>query len=225
MLSSFPAVRMVLLYGVTDPKEIIFRDYIDTQCGQNPGRFKAVYVNSGPSGEAWEGETGFITREVIGRHIEAPENCTFFLCGPPEMYSHLDTELASFTLRPGRIRKEAPGDTFAAVRFPDFPREQKGKRFTLKIHTAAGTRDIPASSEESVLCALERAGIAAPSECRSGECGFCRSRLISGEIYVIKSSDGRRQADRKFGYFHPCASYPLSDMEISVPQNPVRGRL
>ena len=66
---------------------------------------------------------------------------------------------------------------------------------------------------------MERANLAPPSQCRSGECGFCRSLLVSGEVYVLPDSDGRRAADRQFGYIHPCASYPLSDLEVTVPRD------
>ena len=29
--------------------------------------------------------------------------------------------------------------------------------------------------------------------------------------------DGRRGADKDFGYVHACAAYPLSDMTIKIP--------
>jgi ferredoxin len=57
-----------------------------------------------------------------------------------------------------------------------------------------------------------------PSECRSGECGVCRSLLVDGDVYVGPESDGRRAADRRFGYIHPCASYPITDLEVTVPR-------
>ena len=62
----------------------------------------------------------------------------------------------------------------------------------------------------------EAAGIAAPAHCRSGECGWCHSKLVSGEIYAPKSVDGRREADLLYGYIHPCCSFPLSDLTIEV---------
>ena len=72
-----------------------------------------------------------------------------------------------------------------------------------------------------MLIALERAGLAPPAQCRSGICGYCRSRILGGSVYVLPGSDGRREADRRLGYMHPCSSYPLTDLEIRLPANPL----
>ncbi len=50
-------------------------------------------------------------------------------------------------------------------------------------------------------------------------CGWCRSRLVSGEVFIPETTDGRRQADKHYGYIHPCASFALSDVSIEVPNN------
>lgn len=63
---------------------------------------------------------------------------------------------------------------------------------------------------------MERAGVKLDSNCRSGECGFCRSELVKGEVYVDKKNDGRRKADMELGYFHPCSSYSISDLEVTI---------
>lgn len=34
---------------------------------------------------------------------------------------------------------------------------------------------------------------------------------------VVIGRDGRREADRRFGFIRPCVTYPLNDMEIDVP--------
>ena len=52
--------------------------------------------------------------------------------------------------------------------------------------------------------------------CRSGLCGACRIKVISGDYFVPKVGDGRRMADIKFGYVHSCKAYPLSDMTIKI---------
>ena len=70
--------------------------------------------------------------------------------------------------------------------------------------------------------AAERAGICVPERCRRGECGWCRSRLLSGSVYVPARTDGRRRADVAFGYIHPCASFAMSDLVLDVPNGTLR---
>ena len=64
---------------------------------------------------------------------------------------------------------------------------------------------------------MERAGLNAPNKCRAGGCGFCHSKWISGPFHIAQDRDGRREADKKFGFIHPCVTYPQGDMEIDVP--------
>jgi len=77
-------------------------------------------------------------------------------------------------------------------------------------------KDDTASGKDTILRALEKAGVAAPSHCRGGECGYCRSRLVSGKVYIPEGLDMRRLADSRYGYIHPCCSFPLTDIEIEV---------
>lgn len=69
----------------------------------------------------------------------------------------------------------------------------------------------------TILQSLEKHGIAAPAHCRSGECGWCHSLLLSGEVYCPKHLEHRREADLDFGYIHPCCTFPLSDIAVEVP--------
>ena len=64
---------------------------------------------------------------------------------------------------------------------------------------------------------LEKAGIAIPNRCRSGECGWCHSLLKSGQVWVPQKLDYRRKADLKFNFIHPCCTFALSDIELDIP--------
>ncbi len=76
---------------------------------------------------------------------------------------------------------------------------------------------IDAYQNETLIAAMERAGLPAPVRCKSGSCGYCHSRLVKGECTIPEKYDSRRAADLKFGFLHPCCTYPDSDMEIDVP--------
>ena len=76
-------------------------------------------------------------------------------------------------------------------------------------------KTIDAKSGESLLTALERAGIRVNVCCRSGECSLCRVKLVSGKVFLSKGAL-LRYADEKFGYVHSCKAYPISDLEIML---------
>ena len=100
-----------------------------------------------------------------------------------------------------------------------YPQEAKDKVFNLHVKMCNKEYDIPCNANENMLVALERAGIAGPNRCRGGICGWCRSKLLSGEVFIPENTDGRRDADKVYGYIHPCASFALSDASIEVPNN------
>ena len=89
------------------------------------------------------------------------------------------------------------------------------------IDDVLGSEDLDAwleaNAAEPVAVALERAGIKIDTHCRNGECGFCRSHLLSGDIFVSPVGDGRRMMDKEMGWFHACSSWPLTDLKIKIP--------
>ena len=164
-------------------------------------------------------EYGFITAELIKKYSpdSKDEPYSVFICGPAAMYDFLDKELPKLNLESKYIRKELLGVTDSVYEDPDYPADIKENTYTLKVICGPKEATISAKGNEPVLVAIERAGIKAPSNCRSGECGYCRSKLVSGTVYVPKSNDGRRYTDIECNYIHPCASFPTSDLTIEIP--------
>lgn len=218
--SAHPEIFCTLLYAAGGPDEFVFREELESLAAEHPDRFRVTFVAEKPE-PGWDGLTGLLTGELIRRLTGDPAGKTFYACGPPGLHRFLQEELESFELPPGALRQEHCGEVEDISAQPGYPLESADRVFTVKVHHSGGDISIPARASESVLIALERAGLAPPAQCRSGECGYCRSRILAGRIYVLPQSDGRREADRKFGFFHSCSSYPLTDLEIRVPPNPL----
>ena len=70
--------------------------------------------------------------------------------------------------------------------------------------------------EKIMAIRVEREGIEAISNCRSGECGLCRSKLIKGNVFIPNGVDSRRLADSAHGIIHPCCSYPMSNLTLII---------
>ena len=203
---------LTLLYGCRSEAEIVYREELDA-LAEECGKFRVVYVLSDEDKPGFE--HGFLTAELIRKYAPA-EDYSIFMCGPQAMYRFCDGEVEKLGLPRRRVRHEAYGEYHNADRDDGFPQDAVGKTFQLTVELPDGQRVIPAKSGESLLVALERAGIRAPSKCRSGECGFCRSRLGRGSVYVPSVIEYRRGADKKDGYVHPCCSFPTSDCQIFV---------
>ena len=210
--------KLTLLYGSSEEDDIIFYDEFKELEKNYPDKIKVVHVLSCDVVTLEGCEKGLITKEIIEKYCDVSSS-TFFICGPQVMYDFVDKELKKFNLPVKRIRREAFGEVKDILTHTDFPKEVAEKIFKVKIYIGDLTKEIPAIATESVLVALERANLNPPSKCRSGECGFCRTLLIDGKVYINPVSDWRRGADKKYNYFHPCSSYPITDLEIVIPRD------
>lgn len=197
--------ELTILYGSRTAEGILLREELDAVAARSGGRVKVVHVLSDEEREGYE--HGFLTAELVKKY--APEgDYSVFMCGPQAMYDYEEQELQKLSLPRRRIRRELSGACIMSE-----PAKVKYK-LTLDIHGYRRTIDCLAN--ESLEWAIERAGIKAPTHCRSGECGWCHARLVSGEVFVPERADGRRGADLKFGWLHPCASFPRSDVELEI---------
>ena len=204
---------LTILFGSRSVENILFKEELDALCAKC-GKIKVVHVLSDEEAEGYE--HGFITEELIRKY--APEGeYSLYMSGPEAMYRFVGKEVEKLGLPRRLVRREMLSVTKKVWEQPGYPQEARDKTFTLTVRQGEKEYSIPASANEPVLVALERAGVRAPSRCRSGECGWCRSRLVSGECYVPEETDGRRWADRNGGQIHPCASFPVSDLVLEVP--------
>ena len=209
--------ELLLLYGSSDEDDIVFQRELAELEQKAPDKIRVVHVLSCKDTSMEGCERGFITADLIRKHADV-DNGSFFVCGPQAMYQFVEQELAKLDLPRRRIRREVYGELENVTRSPGFPREVADRTFRLKAHVGGISVEVPARAVETVLVAMERANLAPPSECRSGECGFCRTLLVEGDVYISPESDGRRAADKRFGYIHPCASYPITNLEVAIPR-------
>lgn len=211
--------ELLLIYGSSDQDDILFYHELEELAGRAPDKIRVVHVLSCEEVTLQGCEQGFITADIITKYADL-ENSSFFVCGPPVMYRFVEEELAALDLPPRRIRREGYGPPENVTIYSDYPQHLADETFQVRVHRGGDTTEVPARATETLLVALERGGLAPPSQCRSGECGFCRARLIQGDAYIIPDADGRRAADKEAGYLHLCASYPLSDLELDVARGP-----
>lgn len=94
--------------------------------------------------------------QPLGTHI--------YVCGPKGMINWV------------RGAAQALGWPREAVHYEEFLAPQPGKPFEVKL--AVSNKVVQVGENESLLEAIERAGVDAPYLCRGGACGMCETRVI-----------------------------------------------
>ena len=205
---------LTLLYGSRTEEEILFRGELDEIARVCP-KVNVIHVLSDEEKEGFE--QGFITAEMIRKYAPKAEEYSVFLCGPEAMYRFLKPEIEKLGLPERLFRRKLIDVTKTPWECEGYPEGIKGSTFTILVKQGPQEWSIPASADEPVLVAVERAGIKAASRCRAGECGWCRSRLLSGTVFIPQENEMRRWADVHYGYIHPCCSFPTSDLVRESP--------
>lgn len=128
--------------------------------------------------------------------LETPGERHLYVCGPEP----LQNELRALTMhwRPSRVHMEdfAGVSAFGEMSLP----------FEVTWQPSGASIAVPAS--QTMLGALEAAGIDVDSSCGSGTCGTCRLRLVGGEAdhRDVVLSEGERES-----FVMPCVSRAVSD--------------
>ena len=80
--------KMTFWYGARSRREMFYVEDFDGLQAENDN-FKWYCALSEPQpGDDWKGDTGFIHNVLFENYLkdhEAPEDCEYYLCGPPMM--------------------------------------------------------------------------------------------------------------------------------------------
>ena len=197
--------EITLFCGWDTSREVLFRE----EFMQLARKCSRVHVQFSLVQDPQPGDKpGYFTSQDILRETDA-HAAAYYLCGPQEMYHSLHDGLIAGGVTSERYHQEIPGELHS----PDYataPAEQ----YPLTIQTDSGSITVTANANESVLVALERAGLSPRAYCRSGSCGFCRSLLLEGQVWT----DPGRAKPPENSVFHPCCSFPRSALTVALPK-------
>ena len=202
-----------LFYGNARADDVIFhKELVGLAERHDTIRYTPVFEEEGGDLDpAYPCKRGLISGDLISEELGSVEDKTFYICGPSAMHDFCGRQLEELGVPRRKIRKEAYGVPRRVSECPGWPDGiEEDTAFSVTVN---GGSAIPARAGQPLLVALENVGLTVPSLCRSGECSLCRVRLRSGKVF---QPDGvlLRESDRRFGYIHSCAAYPLEDLEV-----------
>jgi Na+-transporting NADH:ubiquinone oxidoreductase subunit F len=96
---------MRYFYGARTRTDLFYVEEFDAIAAAHPNFTWAPALSDPAPGDRWTGETGFI-HETVGRALRghpAPEDCEYYLCGPPVMISAVLAALERLGVEPQSI--------------------------------------------------------------------------------------------------------------------------
>jgi Na+-transporting NADH:ubiquinone oxidoreductase subunit F len=98
--------KMTFWYGARSKKEMFYINDFDTLQKENENFNWHVALSDVQEGDNWEGHTGFIHNVLFEQYLKnhpAPEDCEYYLCGPPIMNKCVIDMLVDLGVEPDDI--------------------------------------------------------------------------------------------------------------------------
>lgn len=202
-----------LLFSVRLVKDIVFRD----ELAYLEARFANLHVRYTVSNDpdaAWDGARGNITRELIEELVPNLARGPIMVCGPDPMMTAMRRLLVGMGLPDADIHQEAFVSPPAPREGDPEPVEEIAEGIR-NLRFARSGRSVELTNGLTVLEAAEEHDIAIPFECRSGICGQCKTRLLSGRV-AMEVQDALTAADRSKGLILACQAVCTRDTVIDA---------
>jgi ferredoxin-NADP reductase/DMSO/TMAO reductase YedYZ heme-binding membrane subunit len=211
-----------LLFAVRKRSDIIFA----TELAQLQDRFANLHVCitlSNDPDAAWDGKRGHITREMIEGFVPDLRSGPIMMCGPDAMMKAMRELLVGMSIPNAEIHEEAfvsppaPKDEASAdaamVEEVAAAAASPGDLYNVRFQKAGRTAALPGGL--TVLEAAEDCGVAIPFECRSGICGQCKTKLVSGRV-TMEVQDALTSGDRAKGLILACQARAVNDVVVDA---------
>ncbi|MBD3253825.1 MAG: hypothetical protein GF383_01970 [Candidatus Lokiarchaeota archaeon] len=214
-------IEVTLLFGCVTEKDILFREELE-KIQENRSNIKVNFILSEP-GDSWNGECGFITSDLISKYTGTISGKFFYVVGNRAMYDFIKEEMNSLNVPRHKIIYEAFGVPDDVIKIMGWPQQiDNSDKINIKVnyYDQGNKKEVifEALCVEPLLNSIERElGSKAQIEngCRSGVCALCRTKMLSGNIFIPPEVT-IREVDREYGFIHPCVSYPISDIHLDL---------
>ncbi|MBL4815850.1 MAG: NADH:ubiquinone reductase (Na(+)-transporting) subunit F [Shewanella sp.] len=105
--------KMSFWYGARSTREVFYQDEFDKLAAENENFVWHVALSDPLPEDNWKGYTGFIHNVIFENYLKnhkAPEDCEFYMCGPPIMNTSVINMLESLGVEEENILLDDFGD-------------------------------------------------------------------------------------------------------------------
>ena len=226
------AADIVLINNVRTPDDVIFGQELQHLSSRLGDALRLAVVPARVSpGQSWNGPTGHFSEALL--RLLAPDvlEREVFVCGPGGYMAMIKTLLQARGFPMARYHEESFGGVpGSAPSVPQAPPAVQAAPAPKAIAAAApapvapaearlvflnSDRTIDCGADESILDAADRHAIPIQSSCRSGVCGTCRMKKLSGTV-SMEGQVALSDPEIADGYFLACIGQPRGTVVIDA---------
>lgn len=202
--------EIFLVYGCKTDDGFIFRAEIEHFMRRHPN-LHVTFVAEQAVPERWPYATGRITPELLSTCVPQITRRHVHLCGPKPMMDAVMQMLTQLGVPAGQVETEV----FQGKERPMPAPLPPSAATTVQATFARSGRSAPLPRTKTILEAAEDVGVDIEYSCRSGVCGICKVKLLSGEV-TMDVEDGLTQNDRDQHMILACQARASTNVTVDA---------
>ena len=199
------------LFACRSTDDFIFRRELEQLQLIHPNLHVHASMTREP-GAVWMGLKGYFNTDIINHLVPGISGRRVHVCGPPPMMEAMLSNLKELGVPKDSIFTEAFGPARKPVVDPASAAAPKAGVTGTTVSFARSEKKADLAPDETVLEAADEIGVEIDNSCRSGQCGLCKVKLLSGEV-TMEVEDSLSDDDKAAGLILACqakAEEPIS---------------
>ena len=203
--------RILLIYANRDEASVIFAAELKALASAYPERLQVIHWLDSVQGIPAVAQLAQMARPFV--HAQA------FICGPGPFMDAAVSALHDIGMEHGRIHVERfvslPEEGSVAAPAP-VNTEVIGSQLSVRLD--GEEFEVPCAEGETLLGAMQRAGLNPPSSCLVGSCATCMCTVERGSVEMLRN-DALDQQELNDGWVLACQSVPNSEqLRVCFPE-------
>ncbi|QTO45813.1 pyridoxamine 5'-phosphate oxidase family protein [Burkholderia latens] len=180
-----PSRRVVFVHGAREPADRAFATEL-TRVADADARVSLHWFDSRPQRDG-TARAGRVDIAQLKRILPF-DDYDFYLCGPAAFMRDLYGGLRALNVPDERIRFESFGPS-SVVRSGNHAADARPPASVPVVFRRTARDAAWTPADGTLLEFAEGQGVAVPSECRSGSCGACATRVLAGAVDYVQPHD------------------------------------
>ncbi len=205
-------VDLRLYYSIKSEYDFVFGAELEMMMARHPQFTGHLITATRDVGPAWKGARGRLDEAALRTVVPDLHERVIYMCGPEPFMDATKSLLSSLKFNMSQLHLESFGAARATRSYSIPP---PGDAKPPSVLFAKSGRTLRGDGRLSLLDIAEDAGLEISYGCRSGSCGECKVKVLSGEV-ESENDEGLDEADRAAGFVLSCVARPRGDCKIDA---------